>query len=591
MASPSHGTSTSSPQKVSDPGSKELRKLRNILLAPEHSQLENIQNKLDSLAVDEKSVGRVLPHAILLRSKQDTQLAKSLSPIIEDGFRHSIEKSPQKIADAISPIMAPAIRNAILSALRGMVQSLNQTLEHSVSWKGLQWRVEAFRTGKPFAEIVLLNTLRFRVEQVFLIHRKTGLLLHHVAADVVAIQDEELVSGMLTAIQDFVRDSFGGGQSDSLESLRVGELTVWIEQGSRALLAGVIRGTPPLELRGVFQQALEAIHLEFPDEFSSFSGEQGIFEKTRPHLEGCLQAQFEGRSSKPSPFLWVMLSLLCVGFVVWGVLAYIDQQRWTTFVQKAEKEPGIILTSFDEDNGTVIVNGLRDPLAVQPMELLEQAGLDTESIAFHLEPYFAVSPHFLELRARSVLQPPASVEINIENTQLHVTGQAKHRWIRQLGNLPQSIPGLTKVVTEHLTDTDLERFGTLRKRLEGSHFLFPRGSARLPETGGPDPASLTKIIQELDYISKLFRQKIRIEIRGQTSQEGLALRNKRLRLARAYSVWEALRLKELTSIHVVPVETESLESKGGNVDSTLTRRVTFKVLPENRVMIEKGILK
>ena len=130
--------------------------------------------------------------------------------------------------------------------MRGMVQSFNQTLEYSLSWKGLQWRWEAFRTGKSFAEVVLLHTLRFRVEQVFLIHKKRDSCLNHVVAEGISGQGEEVISGMLTAIQDFVRDSFGQSQDEGLESLRIGDLTVWIEQGSGAILAGVIRGTPPI---------------------------------------------------------------------------------------------------------------------------------------------------------------------------------------------------------------------------------------------------------------------------------------------------------------------------------------------------------
>ena len=85
MASPSHGT-TNLPRKDTDPASADLARLRTLLLAPERRQLERIQKQVDSLVVDEKSVGRILPNAIVLRSKQDSQLAKSLSPIIEEGF-------------------------------------------------------------------------------------------------------------------------------------------------------------------------------------------------------------------------------------------------------------------------------------------------------------------------------------------------------------------------------------------------------------------------------------------------------------------------------------------------------------------------
>ena len=34
---------------------------------------------------------------------------------------------------------------------------VNEALERSLSWKGLKCRVEAWRTGKPFAEVVLIH--------------------------------------------------------------------------------------------------------------------------------------------------------------------------------------------------------------------------------------------------------------------------------------------------------------------------------------------------------------------------------------------------------------------------------------------------
>jgi predicted ABC-class ATPase len=61
----------------------------------------------------------------------------------------------------------------------------NHSLDISISWQGVKWRLEAMRTGKPFGEVVLLHTLRYRVEQVFPIQRESGLLLLHVAAKAV----------------------------------------------------------------------------------------------------------------------------------------------------------------------------------------------------------------------------------------------------------------------------------------------------------------------------------------------------------------------------------------------------------------------
>lgn len=106
----------------------------------------------------------------------------------------------------------------------------------------------------------MLHALLYRVEQVFLIHRETGLLLRHVAADTVEMQDPEAVSGMMTAIQDFVHDAFKVADNETLDTFQVGELTVWVEQGPKAYLAALIRGNPPQEVRSTLQGTLSMIH-------------------------------------------------------------------------------------------------------------------------------------------------------------------------------------------------------------------------------------------------------------------------------------------------------------------------------------------
>jgi hypothetical protein len=82
-----------------------------------------------------------------------------------------------------------------------LASSLNQALKQP-GLAGLKWRMEA--------------TARHRsprwcpahppsASSTCFIHRKTGLMLEHVAADRYH-HDPQLVSGMLSAIQDFVRD-------------------------------------------------------------------------------------------------------------------------------------------------------------------------------------------------------------------------------------------------------------------------------------------------------------------------------------------------------------------------------------------------
>jgi len=350
------GAATQGAQQSDEIPLGELEELRRLLVEPEQLKIGNILERLNNPRVRARELSRPLPEAIRLRNAQDDALSEALSPTIVKAFQSSIKSDPHPVAEAISPLMGPAIRHAISVALSGLIQSFDQTLRHSLSWLGLKWRIEALRTGKPFAEVVLLRTLLYRVEQVFLIHKQTGLLLQHVAADATLTQDADIVSGMLTAIQvaigNFARDSFGGSgrrDEEQIDSLDMGDREVWFETGPSAVLAIVINGQAPETLRGdLFAPALEAIQAEHCDDLSGFNGDTAAFENCRRYLEGCLQSQYQGRTGqaefKIPIYAWSMLAAIAIALGVGGFSALRAQWRWNAYLERLKVEPGIIIT-------------------------------------------------------------------------------------------------------------------------------------------------------------------------------------------------------------------------------------------------------
>ena len=221
--------------------------LRFLLIEKEQKQIETLDAKVANLeaksneTIKPEEISPILPQAIQQSAAQNSLLSEATLPLVEENIRLSTRRDPQILADALFPAIGPAIRRAIAEALSQMVQSLNKTLDNSFSLQGLKWRVEAWQTGKAFGEVVLLHTLLYRVEQVFLIHRETGLLLQHVTAnpadihltsDTTMRENADLVSAMLTAIQDFVHDSFKTSPNGELNTLNYGDLTIWIEHAT-----------------------------------------------------------------------------------------------------------------------------------------------------------------------------------------------------------------------------------------------------------------------------------------------------------------------------------------------------------------------
>ena len=206
----------------------ELNELRDIIVGPEQKQIQKIEKQIE--VIDKEQLSEVLPESLILSTKKDNKLYKALSPTIEESLDYSIKKNPKAIAEAIFPIIGPAIRKSIYNALKELRDSINLAIEQKFN---LSWRIESLKTGRPYSEIVLNHCLLFRVEQIFLIHNETGLLIQHVGLNNVNSDNSDLISGMLTAIQDFVRDSFGS-KDEEIESFNVGEFKIIIENGPSA---------------------------------------------------------------------------------------------------------------------------------------------------------------------------------------------------------------------------------------------------------------------------------------------------------------------------------------------------------------------
>jgi len=585
--SPAHDADIERPEPADSSTKDELSELRGLLLGPEQRQLESLQEQIEKTQATAERVGRVLPDAIRQCSAQDRELSEALMPTVEEIVDLSVKKNPKTFADALFPVIGPAIRKSIAESFRGMIQALNQALEQSVSWQGLKWRIEALRSGRSFAEVVILHSLVFRVEQVFLIHKQTGLLLEHVAAAEMAQKGPDMISGMLTAIQDFVRDSFTTDQSEGLETIQVGELTVWIEQGPHAILAGVIRGNAPQELRIVFQDALEMIHLEQADMLEAFDGDTSPFESVRNHLEECLLARYKEKKKTVSPLLWFFVGFLIVCLAAWVYLAVKKHNRWTETLEMLRNEPGIVVTSAEKRFGKYFLSGLRDPLAPDPDVLLQKKRIDPGKVESRWDPYQALDPTITLKRAKRILAPPETVSLTLEKGILVVTGMAPEAWLREAGTLARAVPGVMGIKEREVPrpvvekkEVPLDTVDGLKRGIERQVLFFQFESNELSPGQEVKISDLVNGIQEMSELAKSVDATLTVTVVGHTDPSGPEIINQVLRKSRAEHVRSLLVSRGVPHpILNVSADKTDLPSPQGEASEgkRLQRKVTFQV--------------
>jgi len=510
-------------------------------------KLRSELGELRKILVQPEEVGEVLPEALKKRARQDDALAEATLPIVEENIRISAQRNPRVLAEAIFPIIGPAIRKAISEALAQMVQSLNQTLERSLSPQGLKWRIEAMQTGKPFAEIVILNSLIYRVEQVFLIHKKTGILLQHAALKTAESQDGEMVSAMLTAIQDFVHDSFQTSEDATLDTLKVKDFSIWIENSPDAILAAVIRGNAPLTLREVFLEAIERIQYEQDIDFQKFEGDTAIFEDTKPVLQECLQMQLDEKPKTEKKLLTpfnILASVLGIILLVGGFFFVRDYWRWSNYLARLRSEPGIVITEAERGFFKHEISGLRDNLAVDPESLLSEYGFDANDVKENWKPFQDAYPAFVVKRAEKLLNAPAGMKFSFENGALTADGAASAEWFSEAKKLAPALTGVNEFRVG---------FDGLKAQIESKKIAFNCGTT---DFAGDQEKNLSELTEDFEIVSDTAKQSqrnFRVEIEGRADQSGTDTANAQISQARADKI-----------LSEVFAKSEKLKQQSGN---------------------------
>lgn len=526
----------------------EFERLRALLLDPERQRLDALEAARDGLP-------QALPAALeaAARGADAERLARALAEPVAGALGSAVREQRQTIVDALFPIIGPAIRKAIAEALRDFTEGFNRALESSLTPRGLRWRLEAWRSGLPYAQVVLRHTLRCRIDHLFLIERETGLVLHHAAAPDLPDLDADAIAGMLTAIGDFVRDSLrlGGGAAGSLASATVGEHLLWVIEGPRANLAAFLRGVPPPALHAQLEQALERLHAELDnplqglqagaaDAGAAFAAalDPGALERA------AVQPERPGRGpSRPWPLLLaLLLPLLLV--LVWAAWRGREAQRWQARVQslgeRVRATPGYLLTAVEDiPCREIVLRGARDPDAPPPEGFLAPRPPGCEAaVRFEFQPVLSLAPAIVAARARRLLAPPPRVVVEVDAAaRLSLRGAAPAAWIAAARAQAAWVPGVSSVDDADLHASDAARgaaraeLARLDGELAGLRVAFAPGG-----TGADDSAALVAIAERLRRALALAGPaglQVRAAIHGGNDASGNEAVNAPLRRARA----------------------------------------------------------
>lgn len=254
-----------------------------------------------------------------VRDSRD-EMAEALGPVMGEAIRVQIRESRKEMIEALYPIIGEAVQKAVSEAVRELQRRIDARLRTVFGPEGLLRMAIARLRGIPPSQLVLRDTLPFRIHELFLIQHGSGLLLAHSHPGSAEVADSDLISAMLTAIRDFARDAFGHGQEDKeLEEIQYGDMRIFIQSGSAAYLAAVVSGVEPEGFRERLRQFVSELHLRHGSALRRYNGDPSTLPNLQPKL-----ARLVAETTGESPVLPRRLSrasrLVLAGGILFAIL-------------------------------------------------------------------------------------------------------------------------------------------------------------------------------------------------------------------------------------------------------------------------------
>jgi hypothetical protein len=257
-------------------------------------------------------------------------------------IKKQVAESKDEMVEALYPVIGQTVRRAVAEAMRKLVRQINERLDKSFNLKITWLRLKARILGLPEPLVILPQVFPFAIEQLFLIDQRTGLLIAHTAgentgaANGKAVAGEpmagesgngepakselengeqangkpitdkpvngrpQMVSGMLTAIQDFTKEAFGSSAEGDLHEVKYGDKMIFVASSPPVFLAAVTVGVAPQQFPEKLRSTLRRIHNTFHSALREFDGDATPLEATRAPMQKFIASFAEPSVLKPT---------------------------------------------------------------------------------------------------------------------------------------------------------------------------------------------------------------------------------------------------------------------------------------------------
>jgi hypothetical protein len=277
--------------------------LRNLLIGHYHAKITEIEANLAALETN--------------TTDQDA-LIDTLTPVLGELIRNNIRTNRDEMIEALYPIIGNLVVRAVTEAIQDLARNVDERMRRSFDIYFLWRQIKAQLGGVSQAEAVLRSALPFEASEIFLIHLESGLPIWYASNRLDEMPDDsDLIGSMLTAIRDFVADSFGRGLTGDLERIEYGDRQILIESTRHVYAAVVFHGIEPSGYRETLRRQLIEIEYKHDKRLRRYDGDSSSLKATAlEHLQPLLSVDNsepdEELTQDRSEKVWLFVGIIAV---------------------------------------------------------------------------------------------------------------------------------------------------------------------------------------------------------------------------------------------------------------------------------------
>ncbi len=214
-----------------------LNQLQSILLKEERLAIERLQETIEDPVLLSEKIRPIIEERMLFFKEN---FPKEFKVTVDKMIEVKLKASQEEILDVIYPVMGKMIKKYVNHQIQMLKDSIDESIKKTFFSKGILWRLKNSLFGIKVSDQVIHNLKDYKIEEIYVIQRNSGLLFGSASTENTI--DQDVIAGMLTAIKSFVEDAFKRERED-LEMIQYGTYKILLQNFYSYYIAIAISGS------------------------------------------------------------------------------------------------------------------------------------------------------------------------------------------------------------------------------------------------------------------------------------------------------------------------------------------------------------